>query len=155
MQETLNPGDRPVRLGVAGWEWPAWSEAFYPEDMPEDWRLTYYNTQFACVFLEAARWQRLGQAEWRQWAEDTHDRFLFLLEGEAGQPVPPELRDRALCLPATDPRILWFDTGSALKALSTDLQQALPGPRFLISRDGDIPQLERVRTLLQLLGVGG
>ncbi len=155
MQETLNSEDRLVLLGVAGWEWPTWTEIFYPDDMPEDWRLTYYNTQFSCVFLAAARWQRLGQAEWRQWAEDTHDRFLFLLEGEVGQSVPSVLQDRALCLPATDPRILWCDATNELKALAAQLQQAQPGSRFLISRDGDIAQLERVRTLLQLLGAGG
>ena len=136
-----------------GWEWPAWERGFYPEDMPPEWRLTYYNTQFSCVFLPADRWQGAMPWEIVQWAEDTHERFLFLLEGAEGMAAPEALRGRALCLPAQDGRITWFDGQSDLKPLAEGLRQPAVGPRFLISRDGDLAQLERVRTLLELLGV--
>lgn len=149
----MNPESAPLLLGAKGWEWPAWDGGFYPEDMPPEWRLTYYNTQFSCVFLPSERWRGAEMEEIAQWARDTHDRFLFLLEGEAGGAVPGALLGRALCLPAEDGRLIWFDGRSDLKALAEELRRPASGPRFLISGDGDLAQLERVRTLLELLGV--
>lgn len=143
-----------VLLGAQGWDWPAWDQDFYPADMPPEWRLTFYNTQFPCVYLPAAQWRGLTDEALGQWAEDTHDQFLFLLEGEPGSAVPTPLRDKALCIPAKDGRIIWFDGQSDLKSLATLLKHRDGGPRILLSRDGDLSQLERVRTLLGLLGLG-
>ena len=140
-------------LGVRGWEWPEWEQGFYPEDMPPEWRLTYYNTQFHCVFMPSDQWRGQTDEVLAQWAEDTHDQFLFLLEGEGGEAVPQPLRGKALCISAQDERIAWFDGQSDIKLLAEGLRQERAGPRFLLSRDGDLPQLERVRTLLGLLGM--
>ncbi len=30
-----------VLVGARGWEHEAWTDRFYPADLPEDWRLTY------------------------------------------------------------------------------------------------------------------
>jgi hypothetical protein len=143
----------PVRLGSLGWSNPAWLASFYPADMPEEWRLTYFNTQFNCVFLERVFWRQASQAELAQWYEDTHEKFLFLLEGEA-LPPPAELKEKVLMLRSDDVRILWFSRDTSLKELAA----ALSGnsgvvPRFLISRDGDLGQLERVATLLEVMGL--
>lgn len=142
-----------VLLGALGWAWPEWEQGFYPEDMPTDWRLTFYNTQFNCVFLPASQWRQAADGVVEQWAEDTHDQFLFLLEGEQGMAIPSPLQGKALCISAQDERISWFDGKSDLKQLAEDLKQWKGGPLFLISRDGNLPQVERVRTLLGLLGM--
>lgn len=142
-----------MRLGSLGWSNPAWLALFYPADMPEEWRLTYFNTQFNCVFLERAFWRQASSAELAQWYADTHEKFLFLLEGES--PFPPaELKEKAVMIQPDDARILWFARDTSLK----DLAAALSGnsgvaPRFLISRDGDLGQLERVATLLEVMGL--
>lgn len=146
--------EQAVLLGVLGWERPEWERGFYPEDMPADWRLTFYNTQFDCVFVPAAQWREATGEVMGQWAEDTHDRFLFLLEAEDGMSVPAPLQGKALCLSALDGRIDWFDGKSDLKQLAERIRQHKDGPLFLLSRDADLPQLERVRTLLGLLGMG-
>lgn len=141
-------------LGAAGWDWPEWSDAFYPPDMPEEWRLTYYNTQFACVFLAASAWRRAGAAAYEAWAADTHEKFMFLLEDALPEEIPEVLAGRAQGVGRDDPRLLWFDRQTSLKTLSDQL--ALPGretPLYLLSRDGDMGQIERVRTLLELLGL--
>ncbi len=145
--------DQAVLLGALDWEWPKWELGFYPEDMPPEWRLTFYNTQFNCVFLPADRWRAVATDELERWAEDTHDRFLFLLEGAEGTLVPKPLRGKALCLSDQDGRITWFDERSDIKQLAERLKQGQGGPRFVLSRDGDLSQLERVRTLLDLLGL--
>jgi hypothetical protein len=50
---------------------------------------------------------------------------------------------------------LWFTQDSSIKEMAA----ALSGgggvqPRFLISRDGDLGQMERVATLLDVMGLG-
>lgn len=42
----------PLRVGTVGWCRPAWCAAYYPEDLPTDWRLAYYANDANCVWLE-------------------------------------------------------------------------------------------------------
>ncbi len=143
---------RQALLGVAGWDRPAWSEAFYPSGMPQEWRLAYYNTQFACVFLTATDWKSAHAATLAAWAEDTHERFLFLLEQAVPEALPACLAQRALGIGREDPSLLWFDRQTSLKTLAGQL--AVGDTRlFLVSRDGDLGQIERVRTLIELMGL--
>jgi hypothetical protein len=147
-----------VKLGVAGWLWPAWDEVFYPADMPPEWRLAYYNTQFSCVFLPREQWQHQSPQTWESWAEDTHGGFVFLLEtaaGGANEVLPAPLQGRALGMHAQDPRLIWFDTETDLKPLAARLAALPAGTCFLLSRDGNLGQIERVRSLLDLLGLEG
>ena len=44
------------RVGSAGWERRHWEGAFYPEDLPPEWRLGYYSQVFDCVYLSYAEW---------------------------------------------------------------------------------------------------
>lgn len=141
-----------VLLGVRGWDWPVWAHAFFPEGMPHEWRLTYFNTQFECVWLPASQWQALPTHEYARWAGDTHDTFLFLLQSEGDEPVPQALRGRARCIARDDARLVTFDKSTDLKKLAEIIMQFQDEPVYLISQDGDLPQLERVRTLLDLLG---
>lgn len=140
-----------MRLGVKGWLWPAWETDFYPQDMPTEWRLAYYNTQFDCVYLEAAAWRDRSQAELAEWAGDCQDGFLFLLEGEDSE-LPESLRGKARMLRAEAAELVWFERGTDLKTLATELQARNPGSTCLVSRDADLGQIERVRIVLQLLG---
>lgn len=41
-----------LRVGTVGWCRPAWCPAYYPEDLPTDWRLAYYANDANCVWLE-------------------------------------------------------------------------------------------------------
>jgi hypothetical protein len=145
-----------VRLGALGWSHPEWSEAFYPPDMPEEWRLTFFNTQYHCTFLEQAIWRQAGREQWRQWHADTHAAFRFLLEGDAYQPLPAELRDKAVMLRPDDASLLWFTRDSSLKEIAAYLSGSSGiKPRYVISRDGDLSQMERVATLLEVMGLAG
>lgn len=142
-----------IRVGAVDWRRPAWDGAFYPADLPEDWRLGFYSSQFNCVYLPAAAWQGAGAAELARWRDDAHSRFVFLLEAVPGQAVPAELADKARAVAADDPRIVWFDRGSDLKPLADRLRSGSEAAElFLVSRDGDLGQLERVGTLLELMG---
>jgi len=141
-------------LGAAGWDRPEWADAFYPSDMPQEWRLTFYNTQFDCVFLAASSWRQAGAAAYEAWAADTHEQFVFLLEGAHSEALPEVLAGRALGVGREDSRLFWFDRDTSLKTLAERLAQPASGaPLYLLSRDGDLGQIERVRTLLELMGL--
>ena len=144
-----------VLVGAMNWDRPDWRARFYPEDLPADWMLSYYNTQFQAVYLPAAVWQIASDAIWAQWLGDTQDGFCFVLEpGYAGAvtPVSPRV---LLATPAwTAAHVWWLDQAPDLRALAQRIaQQATTGePLFVFSRRGDLMQLERANNLKQVMG---
>jgi len=147
-------------LGAIGWDHDAWSGAFYPEDLPPEWRLAFYNTEFECVYLPYAVWSRESPETLAQWREDTLERFRFLLE-QAHGPASAEdaarlaaLGEKAVLAVAHDgPVIVWLEPGADLKQLAQAIQeQAIASPLYLVSVSADYPQLEQARTLLEVLG---
>jgi hypothetical protein len=145
---------KPVRLGAVDWRSPSWTGAFYPSDMPEEWRLAYYSSQFNCVFIDAGTWRRASPSELSQWCDDVHSQFVFLLEGDEVSTPPEALGHKALMMNKADSRIVWFDGKSDLKQLSRAvLSEGDESNLYLISRDGDLGQMERVNTMLELMGL--
>jgi hypothetical protein len=158
-----------VRLGALDWRFPAWRGGFYPADMPEEWQLTYFNTQYNCTFLEQSVWRQVSAADMTQWHADTHERFRFLLEADATHTLPPELADKALLISRSDARIVWFNRDTSLKELAARLtpntllpdtnspkllsSETAGSVQYLISQDGSLEQLERVATLLEVMGL--
>jgi hypothetical protein len=141
-----------IRLACLGWDHLAWVGPFYPEDMPPEWRLAFFNTQFQGVYLQRPLWRAMAEAQWLEWRNECHDQFTFVLEAEPGDPLPCPGVD--LLFPEDDKRVLWFDRSTDLKNLGERLHAADGSPViWLISRDADLGQIERVRTLLELLGL--
>lgn len=75
----------PILIGTRGWEDPAWNGSFYPEELPPDWRFTYYSNQLRAVLVPGERWAATAEAEPRDWPQDSDPAFRFVLE------TPPEL----------------------------------------------------------------
>lgn len=145
-----------VLLGTEGWLHPTWAGELYPDDLPEDWRLAYYNTQFRAVYLPYAAWSGATAAQVQQWVEDTQPGFRFVLEpGPAAaveQTVASLLGDRlGRIATREDPHLLWFDARTDLRRLKEAIDRAAK-PLYLFSRDADIPSLRQVATLLELMG---
>jgi hypothetical protein len=144
-----------VLVGAAGWQQPAWRKGFYPEDLPDDWLLSYYNTQFSAVYLPAAVWQAATEATWAQWLHDTQDSFHFVLqpgEAVAAQPASPRV---LLASPAWEVgHVWWLDEAPDLRGLAQRItQQAATGePLFVFSRSGNLALLEQANTLRQVMG---
>ncbi len=145
-------------LGAVDWRHDAWLGGFYPEDLPEDWLLAFYNTQYHTVFLPYAHWATASGEELGLWREETQPGFRFVLEAPPPDGPPPLadphiLGDRLILLARQDdPALVWFDTHSNLKDLATEIGRH-PKPLFLFSRDNDLQGLDRVSTLLELLGL--
>lgn len=63
-----------LSIACRGWFHPDWNGSFYPEDLPEDWQLDFYSTQFSQVLVP--------QQQWMSWSEQNVEEFADLLEGE-------------------------------------------------------------------------
>ncbi len=157
----MTPPNHRCLLGAIGWEHPDWIGPFYPEDMPPEWRLSYYNTAFECVFLPYAMWHHAPLDTLAQWRYDTLERFRFLLEAPL-HGLSPEDAARIDALDAREcvvsgrdgPCVVWLEPGADLKQLAARLTEALARQPvvYLVSVSGDLAQLEQARTLIEVLG---
>ena len=71
-----------IIVAARGWSHPRWNEGFYPDDLPEDWRLSYYSNEFRAVVVPASQWITVDPIELERWVEDAHEEFRFFLEVE-------------------------------------------------------------------------
>ena len=68
-----------VVVGARGWLHERWMESFYPEDIPEDWRLGFYANEFNTLLVPWSQW-RESVAELEEELDDTADDFHLYLE---------------------------------------------------------------------------
>jgi len=68
--------DKTLRVGACDWEHSQWQGSFYPEDLPSEWRLSYYANEFSAVLVPEAKWQA-EDVDFEQWAEDVPEGFRF------------------------------------------------------------------------------
>lgn len=54
MSDTTPP--RRLLLGTVAWDRPDWRAAYYPQDLPDAWRLAYYANDCDCLMLAAGDW---------------------------------------------------------------------------------------------------
>jgi hypothetical protein len=89
-------------VATYGWSHPSWNGEFYPDDLPEDWRLAFYSNEFRAVVVPLSVWSGLDPVEVERWVEDTPEEFVFYLEvddllldwrqfAEAVKPLGPQL----------------------------------------------------------------
>ena len=71
--------DYPLLIGACGWSHPDWTDDFYPEDLPVDWRLGYYANEFPVVLVTEEEW-RFPEADVQTWCEESETSFRFILE---------------------------------------------------------------------------
>lgn len=71
-------------VGARGWDCPAWEGAFYPDDLPPEWRLSYYANEFNAVLLPVDLWSLADSDEIESWIDDVHEAFRFFLELPVG-----------------------------------------------------------------------
>ena len=69
-----------IEIGALGWDH---SDPFYPDDLPEDWRLAYYANAHAAVWVPDGVW--LGEAlpDAAAWREDVGEAFRFVVSLDA------------------------------------------------------------------------
>jgi len=80
---------QPTAVAPIGWWDLADAALFYPDDLPADWRLTYFANAHAAVVVPWSSWSAAGREAIAGWRDDVHDGFRFYLE------QPPAAVDRA------------------------------------------------------------
>ncbi len=143
-----------VRVGSVGWEHPEWRGSFYPEDIPADWLLSYYNTQFQAVFLSADTWTGVSGADWARWLYDTREDFVFVLEPAPGVEPPASLRVMQAAPAWAAGHLWWIDETPDLRALAQRItaHAASGEPLFVFSREGSLARLGQAAELVRVMG---
>lgn len=144
-----------VFIGAANWTHPAWTGGFYPDDLPVDWLLSFYNTRFHAVYLPHSVWQAVPESTWLKWLNDTHADFVFVLEAGGKGATEPASERVVLASPAwMAAHVWWLDEHPDLRALAQRItQHAVTGePLFAFSRSGDLALMEAADTLRQVMG---
>ena len=150
-------------VGAHGWDHADWVGDFYPDDMPAEWRLSYYSHTFNCCYLDYADWSQQSEATLAQWVDDTLPRFRLVLQAPA---VPLSAQDNAR-LAILAPRlgvladaasasehILWLADEPDWRQLATQLQaRAAHGvTSYVLSRESRLSLLQQAVTLVGVLG---
>jgi hypothetical protein len=81
---------------TVGWELPGWEQSFYPDDLPLDWRLTYFANELSAVMVPSQSWGKASASQLRTWYEDVHEGFRFYLDDprpQAALAAPDLARD--------------------------------------------------------------
>ena len=66
-------------VGAWGWRHPEWEkDVFYPDDLPEDWQLSYYSNEFDLLVVPASYWPFAEEGE--DWLDEVDDDFVFYIE---------------------------------------------------------------------------
>lgn len=69
-----------IHVGACNWQHSSWLGSFYPEDLPEEWRLSYYANEFHTVLVPAYITSTLGRGKLQTLFDDVTSRFIFIFE---------------------------------------------------------------------------
>ncbi len=69
-----------IQLAVRGWQHPHWCGSFYPDDLPDDWQLTYYSNEFDAVLVPAEFWHSARLRQSIDWCAQVPAEFSFYVE---------------------------------------------------------------------------
>lgn len=149
------PNNQQVLVGAVGWDHPHWRGVFYPDDLPDDWMLSYYNTEFQAVYLPAAVWQAATDLTWTQWLFESQEGFCFVLEPAEERVAKPASERVLVATPAWEKdHVWWLDENPDVRKLAQRItQQASAGiPLFVLSRAGHLALLQQIKSLKQVMG---
>ena len=152
-------------VGARGWDHSAWNGAFYPEDLPEDWRLSYYSNEFRGVLLPESVWQTAGPREIASWCDDVADGFLFFLQASDPLAAGPQAETYRVLfgshwggVPATAGSVMSADEEWDLRGLRKRLENLMAQPQgvavpgfFISGSPPDIDHLREVKMLADML----
>lgn len=147
-----------IYTGAIGWEHASWNNAFYPDDLPEDWRLSFYNTQFRCVYLPYQVWSQASDEGVAIWLNETREDFHFVLgipekqlDGWTQQADRFGNRGKI----ENDVKVVWLEPRTSLRELAGLIKQSSETGQglYLIANNDGLAQLRQVGELMDVMGV--
>ena len=144
--------------GTVGWADNNELDVIYTEDLQEEWKLTFYNTQFRCVYLPFNIWAKFMEAEVGALLDEVQDGFRFVLESpKENGPLNVNLINKFgdKCVMEGEVDIHWLAPGTSMRDLAKIMQASINSgcPLYLISRETDLALLRQVNELIEVLGV--
>jgi hypothetical protein len=145
-----------VYFGLIGWEHN--DSGFYPDDLPLDWRLSFYNTQLRCVYVPFETWKKATPKEVDAWLHETKENFRFILE--VSEPIQENLfqliqqfGERAVL--STGINIAWIENVPDLRELAAIMQSASVRchPAYFVMRNINLTLMRQINELIEVLGV--
>lgn len=115
---------------------PAW-EAFYPEDLPEDWRLAYYGNYWKDLLIPAHEWEDFSLDS--NWIAELPDALRLYFEVPEGLTAPGDTCARLAA--SLGPRL-----AGMLVTDSSVLPAGAVPPEGLLERAPGLPAIEGVST---------
>ncbi|MBK1643503.1 hypothetical protein CKO25_02285 [Thiocapsa imhoffii] len=76
----------------SGWDQGCGDAFFYPEDLPEEWRLTYFSNELQGVVVEPQAWVPVEPARLREWTGEVSSTFRFYLRSPVSPPCSQACR---------------------------------------------------------------
>jgi hypothetical protein len=138
-----------IAIGARGWEHDPWAGSFYPVDLPQEWRLTYYNNEFHTVLVPAEHWADRPPEALAAWPAEVRPGFRFFLELADPQLDPDAFDPQALRANADalgallGGMVLRLQAPPAVDRLEHLLEQLVPLPLALQARtELSVPHIE-------------
>ena len=97
-----------VFIGTSGWQYPDFSERFYPDGLEKLEQLTYYAKNFPSVEVNNTFYQLPDEATIRKWVHQTPEGFLFAVKANRYITHMKNLLDPGETLPNFFDRISLF-----------------------------------------------
>lgn len=69
-----------IVVGARGWLHPSWLQTYYPDDIPDEWRMGFYGNEFNTLLLSWEDWSEGFDRDWREQLEDLDEDFHLYLE---------------------------------------------------------------------------
>ena len=70
-----------AKIGVSGWQYPDFSERFYPDELDKNEQLAYYADHFPTVEINNTFYQLPDEETVKNWRKNVPDDFIFAVKG--------------------------------------------------------------------------
>lgn len=75
------PATSTIRIGISGYDYPAWRGPFYPPDLPRRSWLRWAASAFDSIELNGTFYSLKTADAFRRWHDETPDGFVFAVKG--------------------------------------------------------------------------
>ena len=147
-----------IYLGSVGWEHEDWAGRIYPDDLPAEWMLSFYNTLLRCVYLPYEMWKKATPKAIEGWLAETQEGFRFVLEVPAGFSGSDKTQaglfgERGVR--EDEIKLIWVEGMPNLRELGSEMLSAYEQgiALYVISRDADPSQIRQLNDLIEVLGL--